>query len=115
MTATFEIEVEIAPDGARFARGLVAKLSLALTGGGDGKARTMVPVAAIVEADGSSATVFVVDPRDSVARRKQVTVGPIVGDRVVVADGLTPGEQVITDGAAWLADGEPVLLVGKAG
>jgi RND family efflux transporter MFP subunit len=115
MTATFEIEVEIAPDGARFARGLIAKLSLALTGGGDGKARTMVPVAAIVEADGSSATVFVVDPRDGVARRKQVTVGPIVGDRVVVADGLTPGEQVITDGAAWLVDGEPVLLVGKTG
>jgi len=115
MTGTFEVEVEIAPDGARFARGLVAKVSLALTGGGDGKARTMVPVAAIVEADGSSATVFVVDPRDSVARRKQVTVGPIVGDRVVVADGLTPGEQVVTDGAAWLADGEPVLLVGKTG
>jgi RND family efflux transporter MFP subunit len=114
-TGTFEVEVEIAPDGVRFARGLVAKVSLALTGGGDGKARTMVPIAAIVEADGSSATVFVVDPRDRVARRKQVTVGPIVGDRIVVADGLAPGEQVITDGAAWLADGEPVLLVGKTG
>jgi RND family efflux transporter MFP subunit len=115
MTATFEVEVEIAPDGARFARGLVAKVSLALTGGSDGVARTMMPVTAIVEADGSSATVFVVDPRDSVARRRQVTVGQIVGDRVVVADGLTPGEQVITDGAAWLADGEPVLLVGRTG
>ncbi len=115
MTATFEVEVEIVPDGARFARGLVAKVSLALTGGGDGVARTMMPVAAIVEADGSSATVFVLDPRDGVARRRQVTVGQIVGDRVVVADGLTPGEQVITDGAAWLADGEPVLLVGRTG
>jgi multidrug efflux pump subunit AcrA (membrane-fusion protein) len=41
-----------------------------------------------------------------------VTVGPIVGERVVVVAGLEPGEQVVTDGAAWLTDGRAVRVVG---
>jgi len=57
----------------------------------------------------------VLDAREQVARRKQVTVGSIVGDRVVVVAGLEAGEQVITDGAAWLADGKAVRVVGETG
>lgn len=117
MTGTFEVEVDVAPDGARFARGLIAKLSLAIRDvETDGPtARTVVPVTAIVEANGNSATVYVLDAGAGTARRKQITVGAIVGDRVIVAAGLAPGEQVITDGAAWLADGNTVRLVGPQG
>lgn len=118
-TGTFEVEVEVAPDGARFARGLVAKVSLAIRDGvPDGEragAATVVPVTAIVEANGDVAVVFVLDEQQRVARRKQVTVGPIVGDRVVVRSGLAAGEQVITDGAAWLTDGRTVRLVEQPG
>jgi multidrug efflux pump subunit AcrA (membrane-fusion protein) len=115
LTGTFEVEVEVAPDGARFARGLVAKISLALSEGSQIDTQTVVPVTAIVEADGADATVYVLDADANVARRKQISVGRIVGDRVVVVAGLAVGEQVITDGAAWLADGKPVRLVGDAG
>jgi multidrug efflux pump subunit AcrA (membrane-fusion protein) len=59
--------------------------------------------------------VFVLDEQQRVARRKQVTVGPIVGDRVVVRSGLAAGERVITDGAAWLTDGRTVRLVEQPG
>jgi multidrug efflux pump subunit AcrA (membrane-fusion protein) len=59
--------------------------------------------------------VFVFDAAASVARRRQVALGPIVGERVVVATGLTPGEQVITDGGAWLTDGRAVLVVADPG
>jgi RND family efflux transporter MFP subunit len=115
MTGTFEVEVEVMPEGARFARGLVAKLSLAIKDGPSSAAQTVVPVTAIVDASGDVATVYVLDARESVARRKQVTVGQIVGDRIVVVAGLVAGERVITDGAAWLADGKPVRLVGSRG
>lgn len=117
MTGTFEVEVEVAPDGARFARGLVAKVSLAIrdASGSDPALRTVVPVAALLEADGATAVVYVLDPASGTARRKQVTVGPIVGDRVVVLAGLVAGEQVVTDGAAWLADGERVRVVLRQG
>jgi RND family efflux transporter MFP subunit len=111
-TGTFEVEIDVAPDGARFARGLVAKVEIALQGAASGAAQTLVPVTALVEADGPVATVYVLDAAQGVARRREVTVGAIVGDRVVVVDGLAPGEQVITDGATWLTDGHAVRLVG---
>jgi RND family efflux transporter MFP subunit len=115
LTGTFEIEVEVAPDGARFARGLVAKVSLPIGDGTGPAGQTVVPVSAIVEADGDSATVYVLDTAQGVARRKQVTVGAIVGERVIVVAGLVEGEQVITDGAAWLTDGRPVRVVDQPG
>ena len=76
---------------------------------------TVVPVTALVEADGPAATVYVVDEQASVARRRAVEVGPIAGESVVVHRGLEPGERVITDGAAWLREGAPVRLVDEHG
>lgn len=111
-TGTFEVEIEVAPDGARFARGLVAKVELAL-GAGDGS-QTVVPVTALVEANGPAAIVYVLDTGAGVARRRSVTVGPITGEQVVVIAGLDPGEQVVTDGAAWLTDGRPVRVLPDA-
>jgi RND family efflux transporter MFP subunit len=112
-TGTFEVEIEVVPDGARFARGLVAKVELAL-GSGEGS-QTVVPVTALVEANGPAAIVYVLDPAAGVARRRNVTVGPITGEQVVVVAGLDPGEQVVTDGAAWLTDGRPVRVLPDAG
>jgi RND family efflux transporter MFP subunit len=114
-TGTFEVEIDVTPDGARFARGLVAKVTLALADDGQGRTQAVVPVTALVEADGPAATVYVVDPGEQVARRRQVAVGMVVGDRVVVTTGLVAGEQVVTDGAAWLVDGTPVRVVDGPG
>lgn len=114
-TGTFEIEVDVAATGERFARGLIARLAFALRGAGGDDELAVVPVAALVEASGADATVYVLDAAAGVARRKQVQVGAIVGDRVVVVAGLAPGEQVITDGAAWLRDGRAVRLVADPG
>lgn len=108
-TGTFEIEVEVAPDGARFVRGLVAKVALPLAElPGLESDATVVPVAALVEADGPKATVYVIDRQHGVARRKDVVLGPMLGEQIVVTAGLVVGEPVITDGAAWLTDGRAV-------
>ncbi|NJD31224.1 MAG: efflux RND transporter periplasmic adaptor subunit [Gammaproteobacteria bacterium] len=115
LTGTFEVEIDVAPDGARFVRGLVAKVSLDISDGDAAGIRTVVPVTAIVEANGAVATVYLLDAQAGVARRRQVTVGPLVGDRVIVTAGLAAGDRVVTDGAAWLADGKPVHVVGQQG
>jgi len=115
-TGTFDVEVDVSPGGARFARGLVAKVTIALPGAaGERSASIVVPVTALVEASGSVGTIYVLDADAGVARRREVTVGPIVGERVVVITGLAPGEQVVTDGAAWLTDGRAVRVVADAG
>jgi RND family efflux transporter MFP subunit len=111
-TGTFEVEIEVVPDGARFARGLVAKVELSISGhAGDATTRAVVPLTAIVEANGPEAIAYVLDAGEGVARRRAIRIGPIVGDRAVVLAGLDPGEQVVTDGAAWLTDGRSVRLV----
>ncbi|MCI0344553.1 MAG: efflux RND transporter periplasmic adaptor subunit, partial [Chloroflexi bacterium] len=114
-TGTFEAEIDIAPQGVRFARGLVARVELSLAGTGGAASGTVVPVAALVEADGPEAAVYVIDEHAGVARRRPIEVGPIIGERVVVRDGLTAGERVVTDGAAWLTEGAPVRLVDEHG
>ena len=114
-TGTFEAEIDVDPQGARFARGLVARVELALTGTDAATTGTVVPVTALIEADGPAAIVYVVDEQAGVARLRPIEVGAIVGERVVVRRGLEAGEQVITDGAAWLREGAPVRLVDEHG
>jgi RND family efflux transporter MFP subunit len=111
-TGTFEVEIAVDPQGARFARGLVAKVTLPLAPlAGVAPSAAVVPITALVDADGTRATVYVLDAEGSTARRKDVQLGAILGTRVVVTAGLVPGEPVITDGAAWLTDGRPVRVV----
>jgi RND family efflux transporter MFP subunit len=112
-TGTFEVEIEVAPAGARFVRGLIAKVDLAIRSQGPSM-QTVVPVTAIVQANGAVAVIYVHHPEEGVARRREITVGRIVGERVVVLEGLAPGEQVVTDGAAWLTDGHAVRIVADA-
>jgi hypothetical protein len=44
------------------------------------------------------------------ARRRDVEVAFIEGDNVALASGVEAGEQVITDGAQYLEDGEQVAI-----
>jgi membrane fusion protein, multidrug efflux system len=108
VTGTFEVEVEVNPQGARFARGLVAKVALPPD---VPPTATVVPITALVEADGQRAIVYVLDREKNVARRKDVTLGPLLGEQVIVTAGLVTGEPVITDGAGWLTDGRSVRVV----
>jgi RND family efflux transporter MFP subunit len=104
----FAVEVSLAPvaGSCRLASGLVARLRI---DPGIAAAGTLpyVPIAAIIEADGNEATVYV--PEDGFARRRLVRVAFIAGETVAIAAGLAPGEQVITDGALYLADGEAIV------
>jgi membrane fusion protein, multidrug efflux system len=67
-----------------------------------------VPIGAIVEGSGRTARIFVFDKEH--ARRRDVEVAFIEGESVALAGGVEPGEQVITDGAQYLEDGEHVTL-----
>jgi len=111
MTGTYEMKLSIDPAGARFVQGLVAKVEMA---GDPGTVVTVVPVQALLEADGSEAVVYVVAPREDglVAQRVAVRIGRLVGERVEVLEGLLGGEQVVTDGAAYLREGQAVRIAG---
>ena len=107
-TGTYEMKLAIEAGDARLVQGLVAKVTLA---GPRPEPVPVVPVTALLEADGSTATVFVVGTDGDSARRVPVRLGRLVGERVEVLGGLAPGDRVVTEGAAWLSDGSAVRVL----
>jgi multidrug efflux pump subunit AcrA (membrane-fusion protein) len=57
--------------------------------------------------------VFVIAKGD-VARKVSVRTGRLLGERIEVLAGLDLGERVVTEGAAWLDDNEPVRVLDGA-
>jgi membrane fusion protein, multidrug efflux system len=104
----FDIEVSIAGrDNLPLKSGLVAKLTIVPASALSGS-RVYVPIGAIVEGNGRNARLFVLD-KDR-ARAREIEVAFIEGGIVALASGVDVGEQVITDGALYLEDGERVAI-----
>ncbi len=113
LTGTFEVRIAIADAVEGLVQGLVAKVILEPAAAGGPV--TTIPVEALLEADGRTARVFIVARRDdaTIAERVEVRIGRLVRDRVEVLGGLNGGEQVVTEGASWLRDGQPVRVLGS--
>ena len=111
-TGMFPIEVRLDDTPLNLVTGLVAKLSIVPASARRAQL-TYVPIAAIVEGDGRRASVFVVDGAN--ARRRAVQVAFIGPESVALASGLEPGVRVVTDGALYLQDGEPIAVQTASG
>jgi hypothetical protein len=90
------------------ASGLVAKIRL-IPAAARSSSLTYVPVGAILEGNGDRASVFVVD--GTRARRRDVRIAFIQPSGVALADGLQPGERVVSDGALYLQDQDEIQVV----
>jgi RND family efflux transporter MFP subunit len=108
-TGTYELKLAIDPQGEHFVQGLVAKVVIQDQ---DAKGVPVVPVTALLEADGRAALVFVVAEGGSHARRVAVQTGRLLGERIEIVSGLSPGDRVVTEGAAWLNDNDAVRVLG---
>jgi multidrug efflux system membrane fusion protein len=106
-TGTFTVEVQVEPAGAPFVQGLVAKVSLSPP---DAAQTPVVPVQALVEANGSEASVFVLDAGRTAVRRTTIRIGRMASGEVEVQGGLAPGTLVVIDGAAFLENGDSVRI-----
>ena len=108
-TGLFPAQVRLDPvTDIRLASGLVANVTIepAQT---ESTPFTYVPVSAIVEGEGRTASVFVID--GTTARKRLVRVGFIKDENVALAEGLKPGERVVTEGSLYLVDGERIRVV----
>ena len=106
----FPVEVRFDSVPVSLASGLVAKLNLH-SSASRAKQLTYVPIAAVVEGDGDRASVFVVN--GDRAKRRQVRVAFIGNEAIALADGVQPGERVVTDGALYLQDDERIEIVAE--
>ena len=106
-TGTYELKLLVDPEGERFVQGLVAKVAIADE---DAKGVPVVPVTALLEADGRAALVFVVADGGH-AKRVAVQTGRLLGDRIEIVAGLSAGDRVVTEGAAWLDNDAAVRVL----
>jgi RND family efflux transporter MFP subunit len=97
----FPVEVKFDSVPVALASGLVAKLNLH-SSASRARQLTYVPIGAVVEGNGDR------------AKRRLVRVAFIGPDIVALADGLEPGESVVTDGALYLQDDERIEIVTEA-
>jgi RND family efflux transporter MFP subunit len=108
-TGTYELKLAIDPQGEHFVQGLAAKVVIADQGAAG---VPVVPVTALLEANGRAALVFVV-AEGGHARRVPVQTGRLLGERIEIVTGLSPGDRVVTEGAAWLNDNDAVRVIGS--
>ena len=98
---TLDVEAEIANPDGRLKPGLPARLEVPrreLAGA------LVVPMSAVLDQGETKAVYVVVDGR---AARRAVTLGPVIGEEVVV-EGLEPGARVVVEGQHAIADGQAV-------
>jgi RND family efflux transporter MFP subunit len=102
-TGTYQVEVALEPPRElTLLSGLPAKVEIARTVRAEGS----VPLAAVVDGDGETGSVFVV--AQGLAARVPVRIALVAGERAVLAAGIAGVDQVVTDGAPRLTDGARV-------
>jgi RND family efflux transporter MFP subunit len=111
----FNVEVTIPNADRKLKAGMIGTVEVAPAGAPEiGPGSATVSVAAVVKSSRPGAfAVFVADGPDhaATARARDVTLGGISGNRVVVDAGLKLGERVIVSGASLLIDGDRVRVI----
>jgi membrane fusion protein, multidrug efflux system len=104
----FDVEAQLDGADQGLRPGMVARLNLFPSR--DAGELLHVPLGAVLEGHGGTATVYVLQADDMVSRRS-VEVAWIGPDSIAVRSGLQAGERVVISGAAYLQDGEAVRVL----
>ncbi|PWE18098.1 efflux RND transporter periplasmic adaptor subunit [Marinicauda salina] len=86
--------------------GMTASVSVTIDPSGDpALAGVRAPVSALAATPDGGFRVWVYDPATGEVSPRAVTTGAVSGDSVLVAEGLTPGERIVTAGVNALHEG----------
>lgn len=107
-TGTFRVRLALAPvPGLR--SGLIGAALLRLPGN-SGNATISVPTTAVFSARADEGFVYAYDAAAGRVRLRQVGLGPLGDDSLVITSGLAPGDRVVTSGPDQLRDGMRVRV-----
>ena len=104
-TGTFEVEIEVLPEGKKLLSGFIGKVTI-YTNQKDQLIE--VPVDALVSADKKTGFIFTV--KNDKAVKTPVTIKDIEVDNLLINDGLESGQEIVITGASYLQDGETVVV-----
>ncbi|WP_200376757.1 efflux RND transporter periplasmic adaptor subunit [Thiocystis violacea] len=105
-TQTYEVVLELAsPADLQVLPGMSVDVFPKDSARGDGASAVRIPLKAVVAGPDGAPGVWVVDPDSARVARRPIAVGPVSGADVLVREGLTPGERIVTVGVHRLRDG----------
>jgi membrane fusion protein (multidrug efflux system) len=93
------------PDGSGMVPGRSVEARVRTTAAGV----PVVPIGAVMDPSGQRPFVYRV--REGHAERVDLQVGRLAGDDVEIRQGLSPGDEVVVEGAGALIDGDPVRVL----
>lgn len=118
-TGLFEIELALDDATERLTSGMIGKAVIqptvsdrVLPNGANNAGKThtpellLIPLAALVEANAEHGLIYIVE--NNAAKSRQITLGEIRGEQVLVLGGLSVNDSVVVRGAPYLDDGTPV-------
>jgi multidrug efflux system membrane fusion protein len=105
MTGTYPVEVRL-QQAPGMATGLIGKVTIRPRASGVAR---LIPIEALVEADGNRGVVYTVD--QEVAKRRDISIAAIDDRHVAVTAGLDDASLVVTAGGVYLSDGAKVRVV----
>lgn len=105
-SGSFTIELKIAFTGETPATGMFGRATIATAGTVQ---TTVIPYAALLEADGNRGYVFVTPDKKTV-QKVQVTLGKLYPDRVEITKGLEQYSHVVVAGSAFLHENAAIIV-----
>ncbi|SOE21680.1 RND family efflux transporter, MFP subunit [Spirosomataceae bacterium TFI 002] len=105
-TGTFEAELTLEKISEKLISGFVAKATITPPGQ---QLVLSVPIESLVEANGTEAYVFLYE--NGVAKKQAIITGRIGNEKVEVLAGLSENQEIISQGANFLSNGQKVKAV----
>jgi len=106
VTATYEVELLIIKAMSGFRTGFISRAEIYPA---TVNRSLVLPIHSLIDATDNRAFIFV--HQDGKVDKRRVRTGTILGEEVVVLEGLGEGEEVITDGAKYLRQGSEVEII----
>jgi RND family efflux transporter MFP subunit len=96
-TGTYEVELLVLRALPQFRTGFISRVEIYPA---HSSRSNVVPIHALLDASDNMAYVYIYSEGET--EKRQVRTGMILGNQIVVSEGLNPGELVITEGAKYL-------------
>lgn len=111
----FDVEVTIPNFAGTLHSGMIATVETPHSEGPTPSGEAAVPLTAVLrspaEPDGYAVFVLGGDGENAVAKVRQVKLGEVVGNRILVTSGLAAGERVVVTGGTIISDGDRVRVI----
>lgn len=109
-SGTFQVELQIKPNGKKLANGLVAKAEIT-------PSKTdklfVIPIESLTESNRNEGNIFTTVNNSNTVKKQKVQIVKIMNDKVAVKSGLENVSEVITEGLAYLSADSKIKVIGN--